>query len=271
MNGIVKITTPTARKEHVCCVCGKPIKKGEKYFNIAVKEGCKLVSKKTHYTCRLEQEKPTEAVPMTEEQFKQEMHNDSVMMLEKFSFQENMEIAFVPLIITEVAWYYAERTMSKAAYHKVSETVRLSRTVKNLHKEYEEMVAKDLDFAHRSHYKAQSKQFIEICQNDLTLLWFSVNQMLKNDWYHLRYLDMRTDAYCGVVMCELLFQHNKRIAKMVGERTGNFNEYNNPKIEALKDCLESYVSPAELSITGHVKTSLDIMKKNLKCIEFNLV
>ena len=258
---ISSMTTPVARKAHICSICGKPIQKGEQYFNTSYKVGRKIMNRKAHYSCH-------EGKKMTEDEFKKTIGAD--MMMEVFSFQENMEIAFIPLIITEVARNYADKVTQAAARDRIPQTIKLSRDVKTLHKAYDEEVAKDLDNKHQEHFKGRTQEFIQECSRDLLILWFSVSKQLKKSWSKLPCLDMRTDAFVCIVMCELLKQHNKRMADLIGERTGYYKEYTNPKIEALRECMEAYVSPAEIDFSIHVKTSLKIMQKHLSRIKFNL-
>lgn len=277
---ILSMTTPTARKEHICAVCGKPIAKGEQYFNVVVRVDGKLTSRKTHYTCHYSEEKPlapskvdelakTKA-PVTEGQFKEAVKDDVKMMLEIFSFQENMEVVFTPLIITECAWHYALKAVKMAAERRIPQTIKLSRTVKMLREEYLKEVSIDLDAKHREKFMSETDNFMKECSYDFTILWYTLNQSLKSNAYDLPYLDVRTEAFCAVVMCELLKKHNKRITNLIGERTGNFIDYTNPKTDALRECMEAYIEPAEINLAGHVETALAIFDKNLKKIKFNL-
>ena len=57
MEKILKITTPTAKKEHVCSLCGKTIKKGERYMNTAILKDKKVRSQKAHLECSEKQDK----------------------------------------------------------------------------------------------------------------------------------------------------------------------------------------------------------------------
>lgn len=293
---VLKTTTPTARKEHVCEVCGKPIKKGERYLDVTIKKDGKLVHRKTHFGCRVEKKEESASlpvmpvggiamkglnlpplpivgkkIPQTEEEFKKAVHDDTLNMLETFTFQENMEIAFIPLVITELMWIFAQKVVDYAIANRVSWTVKLTRTVKNLREEYLKEVAKDLDKKHQEHFIGESRKFYEENVRDFTILWFSVNQSLKAGWYDLPHLDMRTDAYCAVVMFKVLKEHSRRIGKLILERTGEGGQdFTNPKTDALNDLMEAYVAPAEIEVSQHVKTSMAIMQKKFKLIEFNV-
>lgn len=73
---------------------------------------------------------------MTEKQFKESVRHDTDWMMKTFTFNENMMIAFVPLVISHLAWVYAEKVMKYCAEHKIPETVKLSRAVKHVRQEY---------------------------------------------------------------------------------------------------------------------------------------
>lgn len=265
------MTTPVAKKEHICSKCGKPIKKGEKYFNMAILNKGKMSNRKYHYSCHESLDEINRSTFKNEEEFKESVHKGTAMMLETFSFQENMEISYVPLIITELAWHYADKALQKAASYMISSTKKLSRACKELRKSYLKEVSKDIDMSHQSKFMNETKKLIEVCQYDLTILWYSINQHLKTNHYELPYLDLRTDAYLSAAMVGMLKEHNEKVSKMVGDRIGDYRDFTNPKTLALKDCMEAFVSPAEVEITSHIKTGMEIMKKNMKLIEFNMV
>ena len=69
-------------------------------------------------------------------------------MLETFTWDENMMIAFVPLVISKIAWWYAEKVMKYCADHRISEVKKLGRAIKEVRTKYIDDLRKDLDFAH---------------------------------------------------------------------------------------------------------------------------
>lgn len=216
---VLRTSTPIARKEHTCAVCGKPIAKGERYLNIAIKKGGKLVSRKTHFGCSEKKEQPKvmplAGLPITEEQFKKSVHDDTLTMLETFTFDENMQIAFTPLIITEVAWKYAYIVLDHAAKERISETKKLSRVVKTLREKYLSDCRKDLDNAHLESMKEAAEVFVNSCGNDFMILFYSLNNEFKKQWYDLEYLDMRTYAGIAIIILQLLKEHNMRMEELM--------------------------------------------------------
>lgn len=272
---ILHTTTPKARKEHTCQICGKPICKGERYLNIAYKVDGKLMNRKTHFGCCEKKEKPNVSaipgVPVTEEQFKHQVHDDTLKMLETFTFKENMNIAFMPLIITEVAWLYAMKVVKFAADHRISETVKLSRTVRYFREQYISDCRKDLDDKHIEKMEKAAQEFVKICQTDFVLLFYSLNNELKKWWSDYPCLDMRTDACIAMIMLQLLKEHNRRMDELMSSRLGGeVPAYINPINDKLWNCMKAYASPCKMEFTGHVETSMKIIRKKFNQIDFEV-
>lgn len=269
---VIHITTPKARKEHICEVCGKPIAVGERYLNIAYKRDRKMLSRKTHFGCNENKTKKIATipgVPVTEAQFKKQVHDDTMNMLETFTFRENMDIAFVPLIITEVAWHYALKVVKYAADNRIDEVKKLSRTVRTLREEYISTCRKDLNNKHIEEMENAAENFVSLCSKDLMLLFFSLNNELKKRWPDYAFLDMRTDACIAIIMLQLLKEHNRRMDELMARKLGgDVPSYRNPINDKLWSCMEAYASPCEFKFEGHVETSMKIIRKKFNQIDF---
>jgi len=272
---VIHITTPKARKEHTCAVCGKVIVNGERYLNIAYKRDGKMLNRKTHFGCKEEGKKTSVStipeVPVMEEQFKQNVHYDTMKMLETFTFRENMNIAFVPLIITEVTWHFAMKVVKFATDNRIQETVKLSRVVKALREKYLSECRKDLDRKHIEKMEKAADEFVKECQMDFKLLFYSLNNELKKQWADYAYLDMRTDACISMVLLQLLKEHNKRMDELMSKKLGGqVPTYQNPINESLWDCMEAYASPCKFNFDSHVATSMKIIQKKFGLIDFEV-
>lgn len=269
---VLNITNPTARKEHTCAVCGQTINKGDRYLNVAILEDGKVRSRKTHFGCSEKKETPKVhcTLPMSEQEFKKQVHDDTLKMLQTFTFRENMDIAFTPLIITEIAWIYAFKVTKYAADHRIPETIKLSRTVKMLRQKYIDECRKDLDYKHLQKLFDESERFLQIMEKDFLIMWLSVNNDIKKEWSHLEFLEMRTDAYISIVMCEFLNEHNRRMDRIIEQKMGMSRPYRNPFTEALEECMEAFVSPAKIDFSNHVRTSMGILRNNIGKIEYNV-
>lgn len=118
-------------------------------------------------------------LPMTERQFKNLVADNTERMLETFTWEENMMIAFVPLVISHLAWVYADKVMKYCAEHKIPETVKLSRAVKHVRQEYVDSLKKDLDARHIQHIEKQTEEFFKEYTSDFTIFWHCVNSQYK--------------------------------------------------------------------------------------------
>ena len=119
----------------------------------------------------------TDAIP--EELFKKDVMESTRLMMERLTTDEQMRVSFIPLIITQLAWMYADKAMECAARDKVSILKKLSRTLKLVHKKYDDELRRDLDYNHLQNITRQTEMCVEEMNRDLTILYFSVNQEFK--------------------------------------------------------------------------------------------
>lgn len=257
---ILKITSPLARKSHVCAICGKQIEKGERYMNTAVLSGGRVVSRKQHADCH------------TEESFRKGVSVDTRTLLDTFTFEENMQIAFFPLVITELAWLHAFKVLDLAARDKISETRKLSRAVREVRKKYVSDCGKDLDSAHMRHIEESTAQFHGKCATDFTLLYYSANNELKRTSYDLPYLEMRTYAYMSLAMLDALVEHNRKMNRLIASRLGLGSSLVVEKLPgttlALRECMEAYMSPARYEKISHIQNSISVILNKISQCEF---
>ena len=115
----------------------------------------------------------------TEEQFKQDVRESTRKMLNTFTWEENMMIAFVPLVIEHIAWMYADKVMKQCADLHISETKKLTRVVKQIREEYNSLLKKDLDVLHIRRIQVQTEEFCKLHQNDFTILWYCVKNQYR--------------------------------------------------------------------------------------------
>lgn len=175
-------------------------------------------------------------LPMTERQFKQIVADNTERMLETFTWEENMMIAFVPLIISKVAWVYAEKVLAYCAAHRLSEYKKHGRVVKMLRQEYLDTLAKDLDRRHVRHIETQTEQFIEEINHHLTILWLQANTYIKNAaGYEITHDTMRTDAMVAILMVRYLKAHDNRMNAIIEAKMGHSESITNPQMIIWRD------------------------------------
>lgn len=181
-------------------------------------------------------------LPMTERQFKKLVADNTERMLETFTWEENMMIAFVPLIISKVAWVYAEKVMAYCAEHRLSEYKKLGRVVKMLRQEYIDTLCKDLDRSHVRHIETQTEQFMDEINHHLTILWLQANTYIKNAaGYDIAYDTMRTDAMVAILMVRSLKAHDNKMNAIIKAKMGHSESITNPQMIDLEGLMKAYL------------------------------
>ena len=206
----------------------------------------------------------------TETNFKKQVKNDVHTMLETFTWEENMMIAFVPLVISHIAWLYAEKVMKYCADHRIPETVKLSRAVKHVRQEYVGSLKKDLDAKHVSRIEEQTEQFCKLYANDFTIMWYCVNSEYCKRYPDDELLSMRTDAYVSILLCRFLVAHNKRMDKIIEAKMGFAQSIKNPYMDKLESCMDAYCGEYTIQNTDNINACLRILEKNIKSINFEI-
>lgn len=205
-----------------------------------------------------------------EQKFKGQVKSDVRNMLETFTWKENMMIAFVPLVISHLAWMYADKVMKYCADNRIPETIKLSRAVKHVRQEYLDSLRVDLDSAHIRRIEQQTEQFFMLYAHDFTILWWCVNGRYKKQFPDCDLKDMKTDAFIGVLMCRFLVEHNKRTDKVIQAKMGNGQSIKNPYMDKLETCLNAYCGNQVIECDDNINACMKILEKNINEIDFEV-
>lgn len=160
---------------------------------------------------------------LQEKAFRDEVSESTRKMMERLTIDEQMRVSFVPLIITHLAWVYADKAMACAARDKVSILKKLSRTLKMVHQKYDEELRRELNYTHLQNITKQTEMCISEIDRDLTILYFSVNQEFKRTTPEYPYDEQRTYAIISTLFIDLLSQHNKEMDKLLADKLNDRN------------------------------------------------
>lgn len=209
--------------------------------------------------------------PMSEARFKELARRDAKTMLDTFTWEENMMIAFVPLIISKVAWVYAEKVLAYCAEHRLSEYKKLGRVVKMLRQEYIDTLCKDLDRRHVRHIETQTELFMDEINHHLTILWLQANTYIKNAGHYMAHDIMRTDAMVAISMVRYLKTHDNKMNILIKAKMGHSESITNPQMIALEKLMMQYF-PVDFKLETNANLDLcgKIFANNLSKIEFEL-
>ena len=211
-------------------------------------------------------------LPMTERQFKKLVADNTERMLETFTWEENMMIAFVPLIISKMAWVYAEKVLAYCAEHRLSEYKKLGRVVKMLRQEYIDTLCKDLDRRHVRHIETQTEQFMDEINHHLTILWLQANTYIKNAaGYDMTHDTMRTDAMVAILMVRYLKAHDKKMNAIIEAKMGHSEGITNPQMIDLERLMKVYLPKGFVVGTNYqLDICAKIFENSLAKIEFDI-
>lgn len=175
------------------------------------------------------QEKPQQPTKMPdikelqEKKFRDDVSESTRKMMERLTLDEQMRVSFVPLIITQLAWLYADKAMACAARDKVSILKKLSRTLKMVHQRYNDELRRELDYTHLQNVMKQTDMCIEEISRDLTILYFFVNQEFKRSTPEYPYDEQRTYAIISTLFIDLLKSYNLEMDKLLAEKLSDPN------------------------------------------------
>ena len=210
--------------------------------------------------------------PATADFFRQRIKDDTRKMLDTFTWDENMMIAFVPLIISKIAWVYAEQVAKYCADKRIQAVKKLTRTLKDVRQRYIDDLRQDLDAEHINSVETQALQFYDECAYDFKVLWLQVNQAIKREYPEIDHEEMRTDAVCGLTMVDFLVRHNRDMDKIIAKKMGASNSIIHPKMKALRSLLDAFLPTGfKLQDTRQIDLCVRILAKRIREIKFQVV
>ena len=208
-----------------------------------------------------------------ETEFKRGVHKDSKALERKFTMKEQMDIAFVPLVIETLIWHYADLCVEYCAENRISETLKLTRAVKQLKKNRENTILKDLSARNLAQVKSETQRFVQSCGNDFTILHFTVNREYIRHYPDMAYEKLVTYALTGMVLIRFLDHYNAKVFRMVKERLGKENRVDRePSINALYLSFSGFAGNVEKFNfkENQIALCMKILEIKLSQIEFNL-
>ena len=196
-------------------------------------------------------------------------NHDAEALLRTFSWDECMQIAFVPLVISKIAWIYAERAMKQCADMKISKYIKLCREIKALRNNYLDFISLDINRAQLGKVEEQAERLIKICEYDFTILWFQISQYIKTNAYGIPYENMRTNALMAIIIITFLKEHDDEMNDLVASKLAMSKSVTNPQMLKLSELLKGFLPQGfAYSTNAHINLCSKIFHNNLKKIVF---
>lgn len=197
---------------------------------------------------------------------------DTRIMMERMTLKEQMGVCFVPQVISELAWEYADRVTEYCTENRLDEYKTQTRCIKELKHVYHSEIARDLNIKGVNHIAQSALEFKEECARDLNIFFFSVKQDFDRQYPDEPHNTMRTNALLCIMILQFLYCHNENMNRMLKQKVADgLGSITNPMMVQLGKLMRFY-SPmiSEMEFSQHVKTCIDIMAKNFDNINYQL-
>lgn len=145
---------------------------------------------------------------------------ETKMLQSVMSYEEQIQIAFIPLCLAHIIWSYADEVLSEAGSLKLKQLLRITRTIRELRNKYNRDILDELDYKHRVCLESQTDRFMEEYGRDFALLYFAVNGEFKKKLPNFPYDTMRSKAIIAMMFIDLLDKHNRRMDNLIRSRLG---------------------------------------------------
>ena len=212
---------------------------------------------------------------LREQNFRKTVSDSTRKMLERLTVKEQMQVSFLPLVITQCAWVYAHKSMELAARDKISILKKLSRTLKMVHQRYEDDLRRDLDYKSRTKIKTQADEFMQSISHDMMILYFTVRGEILRCAPEYPCVEQRAYAIISLLFIDLLEAHNKEMDKLLAEKLNDSNLAPNVMHSMTKHLRTGMTAFA--GVEGkfnydnfNVKLAIKVVGKRLNAMEFNV-
>ena len=198
-------------------------------------------------------------------------------MINNMSRKEIQQVSFMPLVLTEIAWIYAQMAREAAAHNRLEMFRDMGRVVDLKRKEYEDFLALNLDYMRRTTIKLEAEALMGDFERDFEILYWSCNQELKRVAPEYYYEDVRTPAIVSIEMVGLVRSINKLndalLAKRIKGELAEVTELN-PYTAWLGENMECYAGVDTKTFNykdRNILTALAVIKNRAIAREYNIL
>lgn len=158
---------------------------------------------------------------------KQQREERETLKLSKMLDKDTLfRFAYVPFVIAELVWDYADTIIDIAIIMRLGETKKLCRAIRELRRDYDRVRAPFIDDAHRDSETENMYMFEDGVNDIFKTLLVNIRCDLNGEYPELAqdYLDLLTAVYQCDILLHSLFRYvrmqTEKIEKIVGHRIG---------------------------------------------------
>lgn len=203
---------------------------------------------------------------------KSEVQTQQELLSSKYSVNELAHQIIMPLVIYSISIVFVERMLEELASKKVSETRKLSRTMKMLIQEWRNMLSKHQERSTANLIDNVVSEFMNECNNDFIRFYISVNNAIKREFKEFPYKDVTTNAIIALQVISYANEFLNGISNDVKGAINRKKEYiSSPIIDSLNECVEACAGNIDIDLILNdevVKMNIAVMHNRLKAIQF---
>lgn len=203
---------------------------------------------------------------------KNEVKTQQELLSSKYSVNELAHQIIMPLVIYSISIVFVERLLEELARNKISETRKLSRTMKMLIQEWRNMLSKHQERNTENLIDNVVNTFMNECNNDFIRFFISVNNVIKRNFKEFPYKEVSTNA---IIALQIINYANSFLNNISNDVKGAINrkkEYiTSPIIDSLQECIEASAGNIDIDLILNdeiVKRNIAVMHNRLKEIQF---
>lgn len=194
-------------------------------------------------------------------------------MINAFDEDECVQIMFVPLVIAQLAFIYADKAKQYCIDHRISETKPVSRAIDKIKSDWETLLSKDLDREHRDNIKQQTMEFLEYdMQRQINIFYFTLLNEFNRQYPNDPYPALRVYTHISVLFILAYDRHNRKMDDLIETRSCKGKSISNPILtDKLFAQMSAYCGNFILKKTKHMETFERIFDNAISTWKFDAI
>lgn len=213
--------------------------------------------------------------PLSASRFAQEPRGISrdVMLSEALTLRESMQMVYMPLILSQLAWVYADKAVKICVANKIGDMRGVTKGLRTQRADFEKKFVRAYGYGSLKRIECLVKRFMTEYEYNLSILYFSVLREVQKRMPETDIADMRAYAVISMLVIQALYGHNRRMDELILARTGRKSFTRKPQaMDALYACMDAYASlPPDFDYSNpDITASMKIINIKLNAIEFEV-
>ena len=186
-----------------------------------------------------------------------------------FTHEERLRMAYAPVVMQEVIFDYIGRVTEYCRVHRISEVRKLTRQLNELKDSYYEWMRGTIDQHHIEQTTVAAAELRGQIGGNLARIWFTVRNEICRLWPHIKYLDMRTDAHCVILLFRALKKFCTEVdADIQNRMPGCKAKTLNPKLWNLDTIIEGYIGDYDIARTEIIQRCEAVLYNAMNTIQY---